>query len=169
VRADPPGRQSSTAADVIPRHPPAVLVADGDSYIPETVLPEGVTDRYDHATVPVYVGQEGVEDAYRRAERDDTPFFGVEEYEDGYAVTYDLLPAGHRLAPTADKEARTRLTQEVESIVADETLPTTEVSKSVNDSLANVSLFERERSARRVAAAVAPVVLDEANWIPADA
>ncbi|MEF8901504.1 MAG: hypothetical protein V5A25_09810 [Halovenus sp.] len=127
-----------------------------------------MTDRYDPATVPVYAGQEGVEDAYRRAERDGTPFFGVEEYEDGYAVTYDLLPAGHRLAPTADKEARTRLTQEIESIVADGTLPTTEVSKSVNDSLANVSLFERERSARRVAAAVAPIVLDEANWVPAD-
>jgi len=133
-----------------------------------TVLPAAVTDRYDPATVPVYEGQEGVEDAYRRAERDETPFFGVEKYEDGYAVTYDLLPAGHRLARTADKEARTRLGQEVESIVADDALPTTEVSKSVNDSLANVSLFERERSARRVAAAVAPIVLDEANRVPVD-
>lgn len=127
-----------------------------------------MTDRYDPETVPVYEGREGVEEAYRRAERSGKPFFGVEQYEDGYAVTYDLLPAGQQLAPTAYKEVQTRLTQEIEAIVGDDTLPTTEVSKSVNDSLGNVSLFAHERTAKRVATAIAPVVLDDANWMPAD-
>ncbi|MEF8937028.1 MAG: hypothetical protein V5A32_03655, partial [Halovenus sp.] len=60
-----------------------------------------------------------------------------------------------------------RLTHQIEQIVGDSSLPTTEVSKSVNDSLGSVSLFDREESARRVARAVAPIVLDEANWVDA--
>jgi hypothetical protein len=105
-----------------------------------------------------------VEAAYSEAEGDGTPFFAVEKYEDGYAVTYDLLPAGTSLSLTARKEVEARLTQEIESIVADDSLPTVEVGKTVNDSLGNVSLFEREDSARRVASVIAPIVLDDANW-----
>lgn len=105
-----------------------------------------------------------MEAAYSEAEGDGTPFFAVEKYEDGYAVTYDLLPAGTSLSLTARKEVEARLTQEIESIVADDSLPTVEVGKTVNDSLGNVSLFEREDSARRVASVIAPIVLDDANW-----
>jgi hypothetical protein len=124
-----------------------------------------MTTEEDIPTIPVYEGQAGVETAYERAERESVPFFGIEQYEDGYAVTYDLLPAEKRLAPTAHKEVRVRLTNEVERIVGDDEWPTVEVSKSVNDSLGNVSLFLSEESARRVAQAIAPVVLEEANWV----
>jgi hypothetical protein len=79
-------------------------------------------------------------------------------------VTYDLLPADEQLAPTARKEVQTRLTAEVEDIVGDSSLATVEVSKSVNDSLGNVSMLESEASARRIARAIAPIVLDTANW-----
>ncbi len=118
----------------------------------------------DPPEIPLYEGQQAIEDAYHRAEAARQPFFGVEQYEDGFAVTFDLLPAGQQLAPPARNEVQTRLTHEIEAIVGDESLPTTEVSKSVNDSLGSISLFEREESARRVARAVAPIVLDDANW-----
>jgi hypothetical protein len=126
-----------------------------------------VTVGYEPSEVPLYEGREGVEAGYAAAQRDGEPFFGVEAYEDGYAVTYDLLPAGAQLTPDARAEVADRLTREVEAIVGDDTLPTAEVSRSVSDSLGNVSTFGREDSARRVAAAVAGIVLDESNWVPA--
>jgi hypothetical protein len=101
-------------------------------------------------------------------EREGVPFFAVESYEHGYAVTYDLLPAGSQLAPPAHSEVAERITREVEDIVGDDGLPTTEVSRSVSASLGNVSFFQREDSARRVAAAVSHVVLDESNWVAAE-
>lgn len=119
------------------------------------------------STIPVYEGQAGVETAYAQAEREGVPFFGIERYEDGYAVTYDLLPAGKRLTPMAHEEVRTTLTNELEAIVADANFPTQEVSKSVNDSLGNVSLLGSEEGARRVARAVEPIVLEQANWTEA--
>jgi hypothetical protein len=119
----------------------------------------------DPSAVPLYEGREVVEEMYAQAQRDGTPFFGIEAYEHGYAVTYDLLPADSELAPPAHKEIEVRLTSEIEAIVGDESLPTVEVSKSVSDSLGNISFFEREESARRVAASVAGLVLDEANWV----
>lgn len=119
----------------------------------------------DPSAVPLYEGREAVEEMYAQAQRDGTPFFGIEEYEQGYAVTYDLLPADSELAPPTHKEIEVRLTSEIEAIVGDESLPTVEVSKSVSDSLGNISFFEREESARRVAASVAGLVLDEANWV----
>jgi hypothetical protein len=115
--------------------------------------------------IPVYQGQSGVEAAYERAERDGVPFFGIEQYEEGYAVTYDLLPAGKRLARTAHKEVKVRLTSEIEDIVGDSQRQTAEVSKTVNDSLGNVSMFVTEESARQVAQAIEPIVLEEANWV----
>jgi len=123
-----------------------------------------VTHARDEFTIPVFDGKAAVEAGYAQAQQRGVPFFGIEEYEEGYAVTYDLLPADEQLAPTARKEVETRLTAELEEIVGDEELATAEVSKSVNDSLGNVSLFETEASARRVARAIAPVVLDTANW-----
>ena len=121
-------------------------------------------DQPEPSSIPLYEGQAAVERAYSQAEGAATPFFAVEQYDEGFAVTYDLLPAGAELTPTARKEVEARLTQEVESVVADSSLPTVEVGKTVNDSLGNVSLFEREESARRVASVIAPIVLDEANW-----
>lgn len=127
-------------------------------------VPPVVTRAEDASEIPVYEGQQGVETAYANAEREGIPFFGIEQYEDGYAITYDLLPAGKQLAPTARKEVEVRLTNELEAIVGDTERPTGEVSKTVNDSLGNVSLLASEAGARRVAQAVAPIVLDEANW-----
>jgi hypothetical protein len=115
--------------------------------------------------IPVYDGQSGVETAYARSERERQPFFGIERYEEGYAVTFDLLPAEATLTPSAQETVATELTAELEAIVADPDYPTDEVSKSVNDSLGNISLLASERGARRVGNVLAPVVLDETNWV----
>jgi hypothetical protein len=123
-----------------------------------------VTDAQDEFKIPVFSGKAAVEAGYAQAQQEGVPFFGIEEYDEGYAVTYDLLPADEQLAPTARKEIQTRLTAEVEDIVGDSSLATVEVSKSVNDSLGNVSMLESEASARRIARAIAPIVLDTANW-----
>jgi len=139
----------------------------GNNYIGPTPLLRDVTQGYDPAEVPLYEGREAVEEGYAAAQRERAPFFAVEAYEEGYAVTYDLLPAGRQLAPTAHREVAERLTREVEAVVGDESLPTAEVSRSVSASLGNVSFFGREDSARRVAAAISDVVLDETNWVEA--
>ena len=128
---------------------------------------------YDPQEVPLYESRDVLETEYAAAERAGEPFFAVEAYDEGYAVTYDLLPTGKELAAPATSEVGERLTREIEDIVADERMPTTEVSKSVSASLGHVAFFGRERSARRVAATISTVVLDEANWVevspPSDA
>ena len=139
-----------------------------EKYIQPSPVAVVVSTGYEPAEVPLCEGRQGVEEGYAEAEREGRPFFAVESYEEGYAVTYDLLPAGHQLAPTAHREVAERITSEVEAIVGDDSLPTTEVSRSVSASLGNISLFGREESARRVAAAISGVVLDEANWVAAD-
>ncbi|PSQ03140.1 hypothetical protein BRC92_07245 [Halobacteriales archaeon QS_4_69_31] len=126
-------------------------------------MPEG----YEPPDVPLYEDQATRDEQYRRAEREEVPFFAVERYDEGYAVTYDLLPAGRELAKPARKELEERLTREVERLVADPSVPTTEVGKTVGESLGTVSLFEREETARRVAAFVSRTVLDGANWVEA--
>jgi hypothetical protein len=122
---------------------------------------------YEPQEVPLYEDRETVEAEYADAERAGEPFLAVERYEEGYAVTYDLLPANKELSPPAASEVGERLTREVEDIVGDERMPTTEVSRSVSASLGHVAFFGRERSARRVAAVVSSIVLDEANWVEA--
>jgi hypothetical protein len=117
--------------------------------------------------VPLYEDQAARDEGYRRAERESEPFFAVERYEEGYAVTYDLLPAGRALSKPARKELETRLTREVEDIVGDPDVPTAEVSTTVGEELGTVSLFEREETARQVATVVARTALDEANWVAA--
>lgn len=123
-----------------------------------------MTDANEEFTIPVYSGKAAVEAGYAQAQQQGVPFFGIEEYDEGYAVTYDLLPADEQLAPTARKEVQTRLTAAVEAVVGDDELATVEVSKSVNDSLGNVSMLETESGARQIARAIAPIVLDTANW-----
>ena len=123
-----------------------------------------MTSTADTPEIPVYEGQEAIKQAYDRAERDGVPFVAIERYEEGYAFTYDLLPAGKRLTPAVEKEVTVRLTDILEDIVAAESGPV-EVSKSVSDSLGHVSLFDSESQARQAARAIAPVVLDEANWL----
>ena len=122
---------------------------------------------YDPQEVPLYETRKRLEAAYAAAEREGEPFFAVEAYDEGYAITYDLLPAGKELSPPAASEAGERLTREIEDIVADERMPTAEVSRSVSASLCHVAFFGREHSARRVAATISTVVLDEANWVEA--
>jgi hypothetical protein len=122
---------------------------------------------YEPPEVPLYETREVLEAEYAAAERDGEPFFAVEAYEEGYAVTYDLLPVGKELAPPATSEVGELLTREIEDIVGDERMPTTEVSRSVSASLGHIAFFRREHSARRVAATISTVVLDEANWVEA--
>ncbi|WP_250137778.1 hypothetical protein [Halorientalis salina] len=122
---------------------------------------------YAPSEVPLYENRETVEAQYQAAESDETPFFAVEQYEEGFAVTYDLLPAGSELAEPVVSELDERVTREVEAIVGDESRPTTEVSRSVGASLGQLSFFVSEESAREVAATVSTLVLDEANWVPA--
>lgn len=122
-------------------------------------------DAYAPEDVPLYADQATRDAEYERAEREAVPFFAVERYEEGYAVTYDLLPAGKELAKPARKELDERLTREVERLVGDPSVPVTEVSKTVGESLGSVSMFEREETAREVAAVVSRTVLAEANWV----
>jgi hypothetical protein len=122
---------------------------------------------YTPSDVPLFEDDDARDAAYRRAEQESTPFFGVERYEAGYAVTYDLLPAARALSKPARKELNERLTREVEDVVGDPSLPTAEVSTTVGEELGTVSLFEREETAREVAALVSRTVLNEANWVAA--
>jgi len=126
----------------------------------------GVPVGYDPSDVPVYEDTAARDEAYYRAEREETPFLAVERYEGGYAVTYDILPAGHELSRPARKELTERLSQKAETVVAGGS-PTTEVTKSVAESLGSVSLFAREETAREFAALVSRFVLDESNWVEA--
>lgn len=126
-----------------------------------------MTEDYAPSDVPVYESVTARDAAYETAEREGTPFFAVERYDEGFAVTYDLLPAGKELARPARKELDERLTRELESLVGDSDVPVREVSKSVGRSLGNISLFDREASAREVAAVVARTALDESNWVAA--
>lgn len=122
---------------------------------------------YTPSDVPVFEDEDSRDAGYRRAERESTPFFGVERYDEGYVVTYDLLPADRALSKPARKELDERLTREVEDVVGDPSLPTVEVGKTVGEELGTVSLFEREETAREIAALVSRTVLDEANWVTA--
>jgi hypothetical protein len=128
-----------------------------------TVVPAG----YDPEAVPLYGDRDTVEDRYAAAEREGTPFFAVERHEDGFAVTYDLLPAGVELSEPACRNLDEWVTRTVETVVGDESRPTAEVSRSIGDSLGSISLFAREDSAREVAAVASRVVLDRDNWVAA--
>jgi len=125
----------------------------------------GVPVGYDPSDVPVYEDTAARDEAYYRAEREETPFLAVERYEGGYAITYDLLPAGCELARPARKELTEQLSQKIEAVVTDAGSPTAEVSKTVGESLGSVSLLAREETARDVAALVSRFVLDESNWV----
>lgn len=122
---------------------------------------------YDPSEVPLYENRQTVEDQYAAAESDEEPFFAIERYEEGFAITYDLLPAASELAEPALSELDEQVTREVEAIVGDESCPTAEVSRSIGKSLGQLSFFVSEESAREVAATVSTLVLDDANWVPA--
>lgn len=122
---------------------------------------------YAPAEVPLYENRSTVEEQYQAAEIDNEPFFAIEQYDEGFAITYDLLPADSELAEPAVSELDERVTREVESIVGDESRPTAEVSRSIGNSLGQLSFFVSEESAREVAATISVLVLDDANWVPA--
>jgi len=127
-----------------------------------------VTAGFAPSDVPLYEDQQARDDAYYEAESESSPFFAVERYEEGYAITYDLLPAGKQLSEPTSKELNEQVTRKVEDVVGDDSLATVEVSRSIGASLGNISFFERESTARDVAATVSRLVLDEANWVDAD-
>lgn len=122
---------------------------------------------YTPSDIPLYEDQATRDEQYRAAEQEGRPYLAVERYDGGYAVTYDLLPAGAELAAPTEKELTERVTRAVEDIVGDEALPTVEVSKSISASLGNVGVFRRERTAREIAVVIAHLALDEANWVEA--
>jgi len=139
----------------------------GNRYIPHWLLGLAVPAGYDPSEVPLYENRTTVEEQYEAAQADELPFFAIEQYEEGFAITYDLLPADSELAEPAVSELDERVTREVESIVGDESRPTTEVSRSIGKSLGQLSFFTSEESAREVAARISTLVLDEANWVAA--
>jgi hypothetical protein len=104
---------------------------------------------------------------YRTAEREGSPFFAVETYEEGYAITFDLMPAGVQLSEAALATVSDLVTDELEAVVGDPELPTREVSRSIGPALGHIAYFERETTARELAATLSEPVLDEDNWITA--
>lgn len=123
---------------------------------------------FDPSDVPLYEDQQTRDEAYAEAEAESVPFFAVERYEEGYAITYDLLPAGYELSEPMRKELNERVTRAVEDVVGDEALATVEVSRSIGASLGNVSFFQREATARDVATVISRLVLEEDNWVEAE-
>jgi hypothetical protein len=123
-----------------------------------------VSQEFTPEDIPLYEDQRAREREYETAQREGKPYLGVERYEEGYAITYDLLPADAELVSTTQRELTERVNQTAEDIVADEVLPTEEVSKSISASLGNIGFFVREQSARDVAVVVAQLVLDDDNW-----
>lgn len=126
-------------------------------------MPEG----YAPSDVPLYEDRSSRDDAYYAAEAEERPFFAIEQYEEGYAITYDLLPAGQELSEPMRKELNEQVTRRVEGVVGDESLATVEVSRSIGASLGNISFFQREATARDIASVVSRLALDETNWVEA--
>ena len=85
----------------------------------------------------------------------------------GLASAFEQLEGDRGRAVLLTGQGRAMCAGMDEDIVGDERMPTTEVSRSVSASLGHVAFFGRERSARRVAAVVSSIVLDEANWVEA--
>ena len=116
--------------------------------------------------VPVYTDPDVRDLRYHEAEAEGVPYLAVEAYDEGYAVTFDLMPAGVQLTAEARTEVRELIRTEVESIVADVDTPETEVSHNIGPALGSIAAFEQEATAREIAASVGDVVLDESNWEP---
>ncbi|WP_370515812.1 hypothetical protein [Halapricum sp. CBA1109] len=126
-----------------------------------------MSDEYTREDIPLYEQRSVRDDQYRAAESEGQPYLAIERYEDGYTITYDLLPAGVELAPPAHSELGERVTHAVEEIVGDDSRATAEISQSISASLGSIGVFDRERSARDVAVVVGRLVLDEDNWTDA--
>lgn len=122
-------------------------------------MPEGLAP----SEVTIFHEREGRGEFYSEAEREGRPFLVIDEKESGYSVTCDLLPTGHHLTEEAREELEERVSAEVEAILLDEDLPTQDLTYSVGDTLCNVGFFEREQTARDVAAMISRAVMDEDN------
>lgn len=114
--------------------------------------------------IPVYDDPAARDGAYERAEAAAVPYLAVERVAAGYAVTFDLLPAGAQLSAPARQGVRDRLHAEVETVVGDAEAPETELTHNLGPALGSVAAFEDTTRAQAVAAALAEVVLAEANW-----
>jgi hypothetical protein len=119
------------------------------------------------ADIPVYEDRDARDEHYREAESAGEPYLAIERYEEGYTVTYDLLPAGAELSNPITKELNEQVIRTVESVVGEDQRATAEVSQSISASLGNVGVFDSERAAREVAGVVARLALDEDNWVDA--
>jgi hypothetical protein len=119
----------------------------------------------DPGDVPVYRSHAEREEAYRAAERDGTPFLGVDEEPEGYPLTYDLLPAGRRLTDEAHERLQAVVREELERVLEDHDSPTEELRAGIGEQMGNVHLFADEASAREVAAAMSELLFDEDNWV----
>lgn len=120
----------------------------------------------DPQDVPVYEDADVRDLHYYRAEANGEPYLAVERYEEGYAVTFDLLPAGAQLAAPARTDLRDELVAAVEGIVGDDASPETELSHNLGPSMGSVATFEEVATAKSVAVRLAGIVLEEANWEP---
>lgn len=114
--------------------------------------------------IPVYEDPDVRDRHYHEAEAAGEPYLAVERVEAGYAVTFDLMPAGAQLTAPAREALRDRLHEEVETVVGDAAAPETELSHTLGPALGSIAAFESATAAAAVAAALAPVLLAESNW-----
>ncbi|MFB6165226.1 MAG: hypothetical protein ABEJ31_08720 [Haloarculaceae archaeon] len=126
-----------------------------------------MTEGYDPDDVPVHRDDAARDAAYERAQAAGEPYFAIERVDGGYAITYDLLPAGAQLTRPVVADLRERVTASVEDVVGDPDRPTGEVGHSIGDSLGNLSTFATEETAREVAATLSRIVLERDNWTDA--
>jgi hypothetical protein len=114
--------------------------------------------------IPVYEDPDVRDLHYHRAESAGEPYLAVERVAEGSAVTFDLLPAGVQLTPPARESVRERFVAQVEAVVGDAESPETEISHTLGAALGSAAAFEDAGTARRVAAALGEIVLEESNW-----
>lgn len=113
--------------------------------------------------IPVCDSTEEHNKEYQNSKTDSSPFLVIDNKSEEYAVSYDLLPTGHRLADQPHSE----LTSEIDSFI-DETLETTnrtdELGRSIGDSKGNIHLFENKSAAAEAANIISDYIYDESNW-----
>jgi hypothetical protein len=115
--------------------------------------------------VPVCESPADRDRRYRDAQRDGEPFLAVDAEEQGYPITYDLLPAGQRLSSDAHAELEARVREEIERVIDDPDAATDRLDAGIGPQMGNVYFFAEEATARDVAAAISRIVLDERNWV----
>ena len=114
--------------------------------------------------IPVFEDPDVRDLHYHESEAEGEPYLAVERYDEGYAVTFDLMPAGVQLTADGQRAVKERLVAEVEAVVGDADSPELEISHNLGAALGSVAAFEDVTTAQRLAASVAEPLLDESNW-----